>query len=328
MRPLLTALAFLAFVSVAEAQLTAFRNTVPDAYNFWLYHPVPPGGDTMVDPLPVLIFLHGRSLSGSNLERVRRYGVIDALEKGRAIDAIVVAPQTPSNTSWRPQKIARLLDWVQQNYSTDTARVYVVGMSLGGYGTMDFAGTYPHRVAAAAALSGGGTEALACNLAQIPLWVMHGTLDMHVPISQSEKIVNAITACGDTSRLRFTRLQGRNHGDLARVFYTSELYEWLFLHNRSDTAQTVDRTIEITPQTLRTVYSDLNTRGGAITVDNSATAPAIPSSGSPVYYTIRQGDTLGHIARRHNTTVRNLCQLNGITETTTLQIGQRIRVRS
>jgi LysM repeat protein len=315
-------------VSKGEAQLTAFRNTVPDAYNFWLYNPSPPSGDTIQEPLPVLIFLHGRSLSGSNMERVRRYGIIDALEKGRQIDAIVVAPQCPSNTSWRPDRVANLLDWVQQNYHTDTNRVYVAGMSLGGYGTMDFAGTYPERVAAAAALCGGGTEALACNLAQIPLWIMHGTHDRHVTIAQSEKMVRAITACGDTSRLRFTPLQGMNHADLARVFYTQQLYDWLFMHCKSDTTQHVDKTIEITPQTLRTVYTDLSTRGGAITVDNTAAAsPSGSQSNSPEYYTIRRGDTLGHIARRHNTTVRKLCQLNGISETTILQIGQRIRVR-
>jgi len=328
MRSAIAGLLILMCFSVAEAQITAFRNTVPDSYNFWLYQPTPSANDTVKQPLPVVIFLHGRSLSGSNMDRVRRYGIIDALEKGRELNAIVVAPQCPANTAWRPYRVANLLNWIQQNYHTDTNRVYVVGMSLGGYGTMDFAGTYPERVAAAAALCGGGTEALACNLAQIPLWIMHGTHDRHVPISQSEKMVRAITACGDTSRLRFTPLQGMNHGDLARVFYTRELYDWLLLHCKTDTSATVDRTIQITPQTLRTVYSDLNTRGGAVSVDNSAAAPSSSSqSDGPEYYTIRQGDTLGHIARRHNTTVRRLCQLNGISETTILQIGQRIRVK-
>jgi LysM repeat protein len=317
---------FMAFV--AEAQLKAFKNTIPDSYNFWLYHPVNTDvQDTVQQALPVLIFLHGRSLTGSNMEKVRRYGVIDALEKGRKVDAIVVAPQCPAGSSWNPARVARLLDWIQQNYHTDTSRVYVAGMSLGGYGTMDFVGTYPGRIAAAAALCGGGTPSLACNLTAVPLWVMHGTADRHVPISASKKMIAAMTDCGDTSRLRFTPLKGMDHGDLARVFYTQTLYDWLFLHSLNDSNRVVDRTVELHPQSLRTVYADLNTRGGSITVDNSA---ALGSSSERTsasgYYTIKKGDTLGAIARKHNTTVKKLCQLNGIKETTILQIGQKIKL--
>ncbi len=325
-RILLIVIALMLWNSVA-AQLKAFRDVVPDSYNFWLYYPVQEG-DTVDQELPVLIFLHGRSLTGSNMERVRRYGIIDALEKGRRVDAIIVAPQCPAGTSWNASRIRNLLDWVQQNYTTDTNRVYVAGMSLGGYGTLDFAGTYPDRIAAAAALCGGGTPAMACNLGQVPLWIMHGTNDRHVPISESEKIVKAITECGDTSRLRFTRLKGLDHGDLARVFYTRHLYDWLMMHSRNDTALMVDRKVEITPYDLRTAYSDLNTRGGTVTVDNSAAQTQLSdtSSGS-AYYTIKKGDTLSSIARRHKTSVKKLCMLNGITETTILQIGRRLRVR-
>lgn len=308
-----------------EAQLKAFRNTVPDSYNFWLYHPEPVA-DSIQPEWPVMIFLHGRSLTGSNMEKVRRYGVIDALEKGRKVDAIVVAPQCPAGTSWTPVKVKRLLDWVQQNYKTDTSRVYVVGMSLGGYGTMDFAGTYPDIVAAAAALCGGGTPSLACNLASVPLWIMHGTADRHVPIAASQKMVTAITACGDSSRLRFTPLKGLNHGDLARVFYTQHLYEWLLLHSLNDSARVVDRSIELNPQSLRSVYTDLNTRGGAVRVDNAAARPPASEKSASGYHIVKQGDTLGAIARRHNTTVKKLCQLNGIKETSILQIGQKIKL--
>lgn len=311
----------------ADAQLKAFRNTVADSYNFWLYHP-DKGGDTVIRRLPVLIFLHGRSLSGSNMDKVRRYGIIDALEKGRRVDAIVVAPQCPAGSGWSADRLSRLLDWIQETYDTDTNRVYVAGMSLGGYGTLDFAGTYPNRVAAAVALCGGGTPSMACSLGQVPLWIMHGTHDRHVPISESEKMVKAISDCGDTSRLRFTRLKGLDHGDLARVFYTQNLYDWLFLHSRNDTSMIVDRNVMITPEDLRTVYSDLNTRGGAIKVDRGGSNPSQAESNTGYdHYIIKKGDTLSSIARRHHTSVKKLCDLNGITETTILQIGRKLRVR-
>ena len=83
---------------------------------------------------PIIIFLHGRSLSGNNLDLVRKYGVIDAIERGRKVPAIVIAPQVNSGSSWDPSKILSVLEYVQENYKTDTNRVYVTGMSLGGYG--------------------------------------------------------------------------------------------------------------------------------------------------------------------------------------------------
>ena len=89
---------------------------------------------------PILIFLHGRSLSGNNLNLVRKYGIIDAIESGRKIPAIVIAPQVNFGSSWEPSKILSVLEYVQENYKTDKNRVYVAGMSLGAYGTTYFAG--------------------------------------------------------------------------------------------------------------------------------------------------------------------------------------------
>lgn len=145
----------LATVSVSaqtKGDIQAKRNVIDGGYNFWLYTPeeYEEGGH----PLPVVIFLHGASLCGNNLERVRRYGTLDALEKGKIIPAYVVAPQNPGG-AWNPRKLNDLLEWMKAHYPVDTTRVYVLGMSLGGYGTLDFVGTYPQKVAAAMALCGG-----------------------------------------------------------------------------------------------------------------------------------------------------------------------------
>lgn len=203
------------------AQLTPVKGKAD--YNFWINLP---SDSVLKSKPPILIFLHGKSLSGTDLNRVKKYGVIHEIENGRKINAIVVAPQVASG-HWVPEKVLSVLEYVQKNYDTDSSRVYVCGMSLGGYGTMHFAGKYSDKITAAVALCGGGNEKDACNLATIPLWIQHGNLDSAVPIKESEKMVEAIKKCDDKN-LIFTVVKGANHGDLERVFRTDEMYDWLF----------------------------------------------------------------------------------------------------
>ncbi len=192
-------------------------------YNFWINLPE----DSILNSKPpILIFLHGKSLSGTDLARVRKYGVIHEMDKGRKIPAIVIAPQVATG-HWVPEKVLSVLEYVQKNYNTDSSRIYVVGMSLGGYGTLHFAGKYADKITAAVALCGGGNEKDACNLSTIPLWIQHGDADNAVPISQSEKMVSAIKKCS-ADNLIYTIIKGANHGDLERIFRTDELYNWLF----------------------------------------------------------------------------------------------------
>lgn len=215
--------------SNAFSQLQAIRNQAD--YPFLLHLPA---DSILKSKPPVLIFLHGRSLSGTNLDLVKKYGVIHEIEKGRKIPAIVVAPQVIAGKSWEPEKIMSVLKFVQRTFDTDTNRVYVAGMSLGGYGTLRFAGAYPEVVTAAVALCGGGNANDGCDLATVPLWIQHGNSDRAVPISESEKIVNAIKNCNGGENLKYTIHKGADHGALERIFRTDEMYEWLFQYTKAD----------------------------------------------------------------------------------------------
>jgi predicted peptidase len=222
-RNLILMLFLLMLSAGAQAQLQQMKGKTE--YPFWLYLPA----DSIVKAKPpVMIFLHGRSLSGTDLELVKRYGVITEITRGRKIPAIVFAPQVKPGSAWDPDKILKVLDWVQSNYVTDSSRVYVVGMSLGGYGTLHFAGKYPERVTAAVALCGGGNPSDGCNLAQLPLWIQHGKLDNAVPISESEKMVKAITACNGGTNLTYKVYENWGHSQLANVMSSDGMYEWLF----------------------------------------------------------------------------------------------------
>ena len=215
--------------SNAFSQLQAIRNQAD--YPFLLHLPA---DSILKSKPPVLIFLHGRSLSGTNLDLVKKYGVIHEIEKGRKVPAIVVAPQVIAGKSWEPEKIMSVLKFVQRTFDTDTNRVYVAGMSLGGYGTLRFAGAYPEVVTAAVALCGGGNPNDGCDLATVPLWIQHGNSDRAVPISESEKIVNAIKNCNGGENLKYTVHNGADHGSLERVFRTDEMYNWLFQYTKAD----------------------------------------------------------------------------------------------
>jgi predicted peptidase len=222
MKKILFLFLFLNLQFLTQAQLQPIYNQAE--YPFWLHLP---SDSILKSKPPILIFLHGRSLSGNNLELVKKYGVIHEIEKGRSIPAIVIAPQVPAGKSWEPEKILSVLQFVQRTFNTDTNRVYVAGMSLGAYGTLGFAGAYPEIVTAAVALCGGGNPKDGEALSTIPVWIQHGNRDSAVPLSESQKMVNAIKACTDEN-LKFTIVPGANHGDLERVFRTDELYDWLF----------------------------------------------------------------------------------------------------
>ena len=165
---------------------------------------------------------------------MKRYGVISEIEKGRQIPAIVIAPQVKSGSAWDPDKLLTLLQDVQKQYDTDTNRVYVCGMSMGGYGTLHFIGKHPDKLTAGVALCGGGKSSDACNLSKVPLWIQHGTADKPVPVSESRKIVKAIKACDGGKNLIYKEIAGASHGAMEREFRKNDMYDWLFSKLKED----------------------------------------------------------------------------------------------
>lgn len=235
--------------------LRPVKGQIPGGYDFWVY--TPQDYFYSLETTPVVIFLHGASLCGHNLSRVRRYGPLDAIVKGREIDALTIVPQNPGG-AWSPKKIMQVLDWVKANYQCDTTRVYVLGMSLGGYGTMDVCGTYPDRIAAGMALCGGTSLKDVSGLGKLPFWIIHGTADRAVPIKQSKEVVEKLQESNNDSRLRYEWLEGGNHGTPSRIFYLRKTYDWLFSHCLLDKNRPVNKNIDIGLTDIHKAYSDIN----------------------------------------------------------------------
>lgn len=234
--------------------LRPVKDSIPGGYNFWVY--TPQDYYYSLESTPLIIFLHGQSLCGRNLDRVRRYGPLHAIVMGREINALVVVPQNPGG-AWNPKKINDVLEWMKRNYAMDSTRVYVIGMSLGGYGTLDFAGTYPDKIAAAMALCGGCSLKDMSGLGRLPLWILHGTADRAVSVKQSKAVVENLQRTNNDQRLRFDWLKGASHGALARILYMTKTYEWLFSHSLLDKDRPVRKDISISVSDFSKAYRDM-----------------------------------------------------------------------
>ncbi len=264
-RRILLILMLLAGPLFASAQkLYSFhQDSVKTGYPFLLC--VPEGYDAQAlaqsDSLerpPLIIFLHGRSRTGRDLSMVTRYGCIDALRRGQDIPAIIISPQTPV-PSWDAAKVMEVVDWVGERYPYDTDRLYVIGMSMGGWGAFKVAANYPERIAAAIAECGGYTDGNEKGLTQVPLWIMHGTADRVTKPSFSHTVVDRMSALPNgTVRLKTTWLEGCDHSILARTFLLRQMYDWLFAHRLSDPGRPVNMEIDIVPNDLNAAYMRLD----------------------------------------------------------------------
>lgn len=197
-------------------------------YHFWLNEP-----SEIKEKTPLIVFLHGKSLSGTDINRVKRYGPLKGIEKGLNIPAYLVAPQLPSG-AWNPDKVDEIVSYMVATYGIDESRIYVTGMSLGSYGTMKYVGKYPDRIAAAVSICGGGDTNDACALAKVPVKLIHGDKDFIVPLKESKKIMTAIQGCNKNAPIELQVVKGGNHGSVEDLYRHMELYNWLLEHSRTN----------------------------------------------------------------------------------------------
>jgi predicted peptidase len=184
---------------------------------------------------PLILFLHGRGERGDNLDLLKKQPLPKILEQQADFPFIVVSPQLSADKLWWSDMIDSLntlLFQIQSTYSVDPKRVYLTGISMGGFGTWEFALCYPNRFAAIVPIAGGyqeGSRAIPeniCALSDIPIWVFHGGEDIDVLPFQSEVLVDALKNCD--GNIRFTFYADSDHaGSWTRAYADTELYQWL-----------------------------------------------------------------------------------------------------
>jgi predicted peptidase len=209
-----------------EAQIT---KTV--RLNYLLFLPQGYGADPE-KKWPLILFLHGMGERGDDLELVKIHGIPKIVEQGQDLKFIALSPQCPDSSFWTAETDAldALLDEVVRQYAADTARIYLTGLSMGGYGTWHLAVAYPDRFAAIAPICGGGPVQKACRLEDVPVWAFHGAKDPVVSVEESTKMVNALKECG--ADVKFTVYPDAEHDAWTETYDNPELYEWFLKHTK------------------------------------------------------------------------------------------------
>ncbi|HMB89923.1 MAG TPA: prolyl oligopeptidase family serine peptidase [Rhodothermales bacterium] len=181
---------------------------------------------------PLLLFLHGAGERGDDLEKVKIHGPPKLVEAGQDMPFIVVSPQVPESQRWSVTMLDGVLQEVVANYNVDADRIYVTGLSMGGFGTWDLAMAFPNRFAAIAPICGGGASHNACAIKDVPVWNFHGAKDTVVPIERSQEMVDALEKCGGD--VRFTVYPEAGHDAWTETYDNPELYDWLLQHRRGE----------------------------------------------------------------------------------------------
>lgn len=334
---------------VAKGQkIYDYSGVVSNGYDFLLY--LPESYENSQEELPVVLYLHGKSCTGTDINMVTKYGTITALRKGVDINAIVIAPQVEIyKNGWEPKKVMEVVNYVTSNFRVDQNRMYVFGMSMGGSGTYKVIGAYPDKFAAAITMCGTCWVDIK-PIAKVPLWVIHGVQDTATPFSRSTDFVKKMEAAGTTSRLRYSWLEGCGHSILARVYMLEKAYKWLFKHSLTDEGRPISMEYDVTSDDLHNLYKNLKTTprqipiekpnvakktdvGKKTDVENKTETTAAkttkqPKSSENVYHVIGEGDTMYKIAGKYSIKVSELCRLNNMQETDILQIGRKLLVKS
>ncbi|HOQ05123.1 MAG TPA: prolyl oligopeptidase family serine peptidase [Anaerohalosphaeraceae bacterium] len=184
------------------------------------------------DSWPLLVFLHGAGERGSDLNRVKAHGPAKLAEQGKDFPFVIVSPQCPEGQWWPVlgREVMALVDEMLERYKIDPDRVYLTGLSMGGYGTWAIASAWPQRFAAIAPVCGGGRPLPAANLKKVPVWAFHGAKDPVVPLSESLQMVEAVNQAGGKAVL--TVYPEAEHDSWTQTYDNPELYQWLLSHRR------------------------------------------------------------------------------------------------
>lgn len=196
--------------------------------NYFLY--LPKNYNSAQEKFPLMLFLHGAGERGSDLNLVKRHGPPKLIDQGKDFPFIVVSPQCSENVWWSTDDLSALLDEIVEHYQVDEERIYVTGLSMGGFGTWALAEKYPERFAAIAPICGGGNPLTICKIGKLPIWVFHGAKDPVVSINESQQMVNALKNCGNNAK--FTIYPETGHDAWTETYNNPELYDWLLKQSK------------------------------------------------------------------------------------------------
>ena len=240
-------------ISVAPATKPARFRTIanPGGYTFLLSLPENPAKRSS-ERWPLILFLHGSAFRGSDVSVVGTHGLPKLINGiGELSDAernvgdrvaakcVVVAPQCPDYEVWDDVRLLALLDRVGGELNIDLDRVYLTGLSMGGFGAWSLGLRHPERFAALVPICSGGriADVRAAQarhdeaLRSLGVWAFHGAKDPVVPVDESQRMIEALQTAG-TRDVRLTIYPDAEHDAWSATYANPELYAWLLQHRR------------------------------------------------------------------------------------------------
>jgi predicted peptidase len=188
---------------------------------------------------PLILFLHGAGERGSNVAKVGVHGPPKVVKTNPEFPFVVVSPQCPAGQIWSDEALLALLDEITATHKVDEKRIYLTGLSMGGYGSWSLGLRHPKRFAAVAPICGGGdtipvllaNQSNSAALKKLPVWAFHGAKDEVVPLSESERMVAILKRHGNPN-VKLTVYPEAGHDSWTETYKNQELYDWLLQHRR------------------------------------------------------------------------------------------------
>jgi len=189
---------------------------------------------------PLMLFLHGAGERGSDIWKVAVHGPPKCVSQNPDFPFILVSPQCPEGQIWSDDLLLGLLEEVMKQHQVDPTRVYLTGLSMGGYGTWSLGLTHPEKFAAIVPICGGGEliKVLLASgekgqaLTSLGVWAFHGGKDTVVPPEESQRMVNLLNRVG-VREVKLTIYPEAGHDSWTETYNSRELYDWLLKHKRN-----------------------------------------------------------------------------------------------
>jgi predicted peptidase len=215
-------------------QTASFRGKVevPVGYHYLRY--LPPGYQEKPDAKwPLVIFLHGAGERGDDLEVLKKHGPTKHIAAGEDYPAIVVSPQCPKGEIWDAHGVHALTQEIMRSHRVDVDRVYLTGLSMGGFGTWETVMVYPQTYAAVMPICGGAGVRFVMTetIKQVPEWIFHGEKDTVVDPSCSKRMADALKK--DGANVRLTLYPDLSHDCWTVTYANPEVWAWLFAQSRT-----------------------------------------------------------------------------------------------
>lgn len=227
----LVAFPFAAFAAETPAGFVTkeFKNDDGTVSSYVTFVPAAYDGKT---EYPVILFLHGsgETKGDKSMKMPVEVGLGTAIKKQeKTFPFLVVIPQSEKRT-WQAtsddaKRALRMLDDTMKAYKTDAKRVYLSGLSMGGYGTWSLAAAHPDKWAAIVPVCGGGNPKDAEKIKDIPCWCFHGDKDTAVNVSKSQDMIKALKEAG--GKPKYTEYEGVGHNSWDKAYADKELWKWL-----------------------------------------------------------------------------------------------------